>query len=73
VYLVKDLTLEQLWGTLLGEVKNAIERAIGTNAHEGLLSDLEDPKGLRIGDGGGDSSPPTRCPRWVSTSISLLC
>ena len=39
--MAKNLTNKRLWGTLLGEAKLAIERAIATKSHDGLYSTLK--------------------------------
>jgi len=39
--LSKDISLKRIWGTLLGEAKKAIERAIKTNNQDGLYVTLQ--------------------------------
>ena len=51
--LARDLSLKRKWGTLLGEAKKAIERALQTGAEDGLYATL---RGFG-GSSGGPSMP----------------
>ena len=39
--LAKDVSEKRIWGTLLGEAKKAIERAISNGTHQGLFATLQ--------------------------------
>ena len=53
--LARDLSLKRKWGTLLGEAKKAIERALQTGAEDGLYATL---RGFGESSG-GPSMPPS--------------
>lgn len=69
--LAKDLTLKRLWGTLLGEAKKAIERAIDTNAHEGLYSALKGFASAPTEMGGGSMHASGHVLSRASASVVL--
>ena len=62
--LARDLSLKRKWGTLLGEAKKAIERALQTGAEDGLYATL---RGF-----GGSTGAPSMPPSQLASRGGLL-